>query len=602
MRAARRLALATLAVGLLQAIPAQAQTGNNILLVSNALSQPSSEIAEYYAGRRSIPSTQILRVSAPVADEISRRDFERSIEAPIARWLAEHAAHDRILYIVLTKDIPLRIAGTSGATGSMASVDSELTLLYRRLAGIAVPPAGPVPNPYFLGDAASAKAQPFTHRAHDIYLVGRLDGYTTADVKAMIDRGLAPATEGVVVLDGKFELSRSVGNKWLEAAAANLKALPGWGDRVRLDASQTTLTGEANVIGFYSWGSNAVAASRRHFDHAFRPGAIAGEYVSTDARTFQEPPAEWVINDTKAPFGGSHQSLIGDLIRGGITGVAGHVAEPFLNATIRPDILFPAYARGFNLLESYYLAMRSLSWQTVVIGDVLCAPFRTSQQRTTELDPAIDPVTEMPAYFSARRVAALVAGGTNPEAAKLLARAESRRANGDRDGMRKALEDATAIDPRHPAAQLSIASLLESAQEWDAAATRYRKVLELSPNQPVALNNLAFLLAVRKNDAASALPLAKRAYALSVSDPAVGDTLAWIHHLLGDDAAAAPIITASVRRVPTQPDFRLHAAFIFAGTAPKAAIEHLDAAIRADATLAEREDVRELRKRLQGKK
>ena len=31
----------------------------------------------------------------------------------------------------------------------------------------------------------------------------------------------------------------------------------------------------------------------------------------------------WVVNDTKNPFGGSHQSLIGDLIRDGVTGVAG---------------------------------------------------------------------------------------------------------------------------------------------------------------------------------------------------------------------------------------------------------------------------------------
>ena len=76
------------------------------------------------------------------------------------------------------------------------------------------------------------------------------------------------------------------------------------------------------------------------------PGAIAGMFVSTDGRTFKEPPAAWTIGpwtDRARFFAGSPQSLAGDLIREGVTGVAGHVAEPFLDATIRPDILFPAY-------------------------------------------------------------------------------------------------------------------------------------------------------------------------------------------------------------------------------------------------------------------
>ncbi len=598
----RALAAAVVIASLAGVAAASAQTGSNVLLVSNALSQSSAEIADYYAGRRAVPSSQVLRLPVPVAEEISRRDYEQKIEGPLGSWLASHAAQDRILYIVLTKDLPLRIAGTGGTTGTVASVDSELTLLYRKLAGRAINPAGSVRNPYFPDATASTPPPRFTHRTHDIYLVGRLDGYTTADVKAMIDKGLAPSSNGTVVLDGKFEMSQSVGNTWLAAAATALRAVPGWTDRVLLDLGQPTLTGKTNVIGFYSWGSNAVAATLRHYDLAFLPGAIAGEYVSTDARTFKEPPDDWVVNDTKNPFGGSHQSLIGDLIRDGVTGVAGHVAEPYLNATIRPDLLFPAYARGFNLIESFYMAMPALSWQTVVVGDVLCAPFGKSQPETTDLNPSLDPDTELPGFFSARRVAAIVSAGAKPDAAKLLARADSRLAKGDRAGMRKALEDATALDRTFAPAQLTLAAMHEAAQEWDAAIARYRDVLAQNQNQPIALNNLAYALAVRKNDAASALPLAKRAYAVSVSDPAVGDTLAWIHHLLGDDGAAAPIMTATLRRIQNNPEVLLHAAFIFANTDPNAALGHLDAAIRADATLAEREDVRELRTRLQVKK
>ena len=58
---------------------------------------------------------------------------------------------DRLLYLVLTKGVPLRIAGTTGLTGTLASVDSELTLLYRRLTGQQLSVSGRVDNPFFLG-------------------------------------------------------------------------------------------------------------------------------------------------------------------------------------------------------------------------------------------------------------------------------------------------------------------------------------------------------------------------------------------------------------------------------------------------------------------
>ena len=95
----------------------------------------------------------------------------------------------------------------------------------------------------------------------------------------------------------------------------------------------------------------------------------------------------------------SFQSLAGDLIRDGITGVAAHVAEPYLDATIRPQILFPAYLAGFNLVESFYLAMPFLSWQTIVVGDPLCTPFPRKALSSDQLYKGIDPQTELPAIL-----------------------------------------------------------------------------------------------------------------------------------------------------------------------------------------------------------
>ena len=87
------------------------------------------------------------------------------------------------------------------------------------------------------------------------------------------------------------------------------------------------------------------------------------EFVSTNARTFARPPGDWNISDWNSPklwFDGSPQTMTADYILEGVTGASGHVDEPYLVMTPRPDLLLPAYYNGRNLAESYYLSIRSL--------------------------------------------------------------------------------------------------------------------------------------------------------------------------------------------------------------------------------------------------
>jgi tetratricopeptide (TPR) repeat protein len=233
----------------------------------------------------------------------------------------------------------------------------------------------------------------------------------------------------------------------------------------------------------------------------------------------------------------------------------------------------------------------------VVVGDPLCAPFRTHVIASDDLDAPVDDVSGLPGFLSARRVSSLIASGVAKEAAALIARAELHATLGDADGARAALERATAIDPSFVQAQLTLASFYEAAGLWDAAIGRYERVLERKSDDATALNNLAYALATRKNDPNGALPYAKRAYQAPNATGAATDTFAWVQHLLGNDADALPLIAKAAKQLPDVAEVHLHAAAILAGTGNHAAArDELEKALKLDASLGSAPSVAGLRR------
>ena len=542
----------------------EAQTAANVLVVANEASPGSLEIAEYYAKKRNIAAEQILKVETSTADQITRIAYERTIQLPIANWLARHSAHDRILFIVLTKGVPLRISGTGARQGTVASVDSELTLLYRRMTGVPIAPQGFVDNPYFLDEGDVAASTRFDHSKYDIYLVTRLDGFTVDDVKALIDRGVAPSSTGRILLDQRAGLNEKP-NEWLAETAKKLTA-QGLGDRVVLEQTSRLIPSQKGVLGYYSWGSNDPGMNERHPGHEFVPGAIGAMFVSSDARTFAEPPATWKPGRWESRmsyYAASPQSLTADLIRAGITGVAGYVSEPYIDSSVRPDVLFPAYLAGFTLAESFYMAMPVISWQAVVVGDPLCRPFGKTAIPAANLDPPIDKETELPGFFSARRLEYAVKR-TQMTAAKHLLRAEALVARGDREAARVALEESIAIDGDLIPALQMLGELHETRSEYEKAITLYRKLVKLQPKDPVALNNLGYAIAVRQGKLEEGLQVAEQALLLAPRNAAIMDTVGWIKHLLGDHAGAIKLLEPAAKALPDRAEVQFHTAAAYA--------------------------------------
>jgi uncharacterized protein (TIGR03790 family) len=344
-----------------------AQTGENVLLVVNRKSPLSTQIANYYRPLRAVPAANVCYLDSTTDEEIDWPTYQRSIEVPVGGCLSKGGLQEKVLYIVLTAEIPLKIAGTPGTieVAENGSVDSELTLLYQKLKGAKFIRKGTVANPFFGKMDAT-----FRHPQYPIYLVTRLAAYDWNDVKGMMDRSLAARNRGKFVIDLK-SADDEPGNAWLRDAALLIP-----NDRLQMDESDRVLYGLKDVIGYGSWGSNDHHRTKRWLGFQWLPGGIATEFVSTNMRTLKRPPDTWnytTWDDHAHLWADSPQGLSADFIHEGATGASGNVYEPYLVACARPDYVLPAYYEGRNLAESFYLGIAFLSWQGVVLGDPLCS-------------------------------------------------------------------------------------------------------------------------------------------------------------------------------------------------------------------------------------
>lgn len=340
---------------------APASGAERVLVVINTRSAASDSVGRYYAKRRGIDPSHIVRLALPREDEIGDIAFQTDLVSPVRA--AIEALPVRIDFIVLTTGVPIRVARKNGY-----SVDAMLSGMH-----LAIPPMVGLDsvwlsryrNPYYNADG------PFASDRYGIYLVTRLDCGRVADCLALVDRSIAarPAP-GPFYFDAMPPRRGTDGyatmNLLLYRAAFRLGQR---GVGVQIDTTAAFVAPPVDVMGYVSWGSNDTNYDSVAY-HAVRflPGALAETFVSTSARTFGP------VKDG--------QSRIVDLIAQGVTGVKGYVSEPFTLALANPDILFDRYVRGATLAESFYAASYMVLWKDLVIGDPLCAPYAMFQERS----------------------------------------------------------------------------------------------------------------------------------------------------------------------------------------------------------------------------
>jgi Flp pilus assembly protein TadD len=102
--------------------------------------------------------------------------------------------------------------------------------------------------------------------------------------------------------------------------------------------------------------------------------------------------------------------------------------------------------------------------------------------------------------------------------------------------------------------------LLDTLNRKKEAADTYNKVLLVDSNNPLALNNLAYMTAETGSNLDQAQTYAERAKKQRPDSPDVSDTLGFVYLQKNLTSQAADIFRRNVEKYPAVPAFRFHLA------------------------------------------
>lgn len=120
------------------------------------------------------------------------------------------------------------------------------------------------------------------------------------------------------------------------------------------------------------------------------------------------------------------------------------------------------------------------------------------------------------------------------------------------------LRAALAKNAKDTGAWLFLGLTCEAQKDYQAAADAYEKLLALTPNYGVALNNLACLYADHLGQLDKGYQLAVKARDLAPADPSIADTLGWIQYRKGQYFPALTLLRESAAKFTAQPEIQYH--------------------------------------------
>jgi uncharacterized protein (TIGR03790 family) len=369
-----------------------------VVIVYNVEDPDSRPLADYYALKRGVPTSQICKISVRASETITRAEYNEKIRDPISQFLADKGlirqepktivdpilgkipglatVNERVSCIILMYGVPLRIDSDPNVVERVpemerlpeaiqkqfrrneASVESELATL----PSPGLPITGFLRNPFF--GSTSLHFEPPLNNT--MLLVGRLDGPDPTTVRRMIDDALTTERYGLhgrAYFDWQdtHEQARESGDEWIRDSYRTFRNAGyecDYDDRPETFDQDYPMTDVAIYAGWYA--PNVCGPFLRP-DFHFRTGALAYHLHSWSGVSVRTRTAYWM----------------GPFLAKGAAASLGNVFEPYLGLTPHIDMFFQRLMDGATFLEAGYYSEPALSWQTTFVGDPLYRPFAT---------------------------------------------------------------------------------------------------------------------------------------------------------------------------------------------------------------------------------
>jgi tetratricopeptide (TPR) repeat protein len=141
--------------------------------------------------------------------------------------------------------------------------------------------------------------------------------------------------------------------------------------------------------------------------------------------------------------------------------------------------------------------------------------------------------------------------------------------------------DGSKANPKEIAFHLLAGGIYESRQDWDNAKQQYRKVLEIQPENPLASNNLAYVMLQQGGNVDVAFAMAQTARKNLPDNANTADTLGWAFYHKQVYTSAINLFKEAVKKEPDNALFNYHLGLAYAKSGQAAlAKQQLDRVVR----------------------
>lgn len=142
--------------------------------------------------------------------------------------------------------------------------------------------------------------------------------------------------------------------------------------------------------------------------------------------------------------------------------------------------------------------------------------------------------------------------------AAVMAYSRASIAHGDTQKAMDAWQNYLKVRPSDAQGYAVLGSLQQSRGDNDAAMASYKKALTIQPEQPIAANNLAYLMVENGQNTDVALNYAQMARRALPNAPSTADTLAWVYYAKGTYSSARDLLEEAAKAAPEDASIQYH--------------------------------------------